>query len=534
MSCSTVVYANDLNLLIRTSDVSIYNGSSLIQIVPVSGAGLNEIIDAIDQSLIALNTLINSKTYDSDDILYAGSFSSCFTITPGSTSTQVFDQLATLICGIDTTLNAIDPTKVVATSFNHVSLPLVANLKLWANGVDAEFTGVETDVNNTKTDLTTLDTRVTNSFNVATRSFATDTTQFTQSSVGLNATIAAGIAIVVGKYISFAGGVIALTATQDNYVYVSNAATPVLSKVTVAVGNPAPATPANTMLLWRLTTNGAAVTVATDDRNYAGTPVNSVKADSIQDTTIADIKLTTSGVTAATYPFASVTVNNKGRITSAVSPVAFSGLANYDVMQYNSGTGKWINLPINARILPAGTAGDFLQYDGADWQPFTPTLASLIGDVTIGGLADGDLLQYDSGTSMWVNVPGSINSVLYSAQMTITSAEALALFTTPKKIISATGAGTTVDVVSVLGRNAFNTTAYAGNAMAVRYTGGVDVAVFTAGFTTSAVPLQQKLTAVDKITALPNTAVEVYIKTADPTLGDSDFIIDVLYRITTI
>ena len=55
----------------------------------------------------------------------------------------------------------------------------------------------------------------------------------------------------------------------------------------------------------------------------------------------------------------------------------------------------------------APTDGQVLTFDGTNWQnealPASTTTLSALTDVTLGTLTDGQILEYDSDTSMWVN-----------------------------------------------------------------------------------------------------------------------------------
>lgn len=93
------------------------------------------------------------------------------------------------------------------------------------------------------------------------------------------AALPAGVAYITGKRVTYDGGVLALTATSDNYVDIDRDGVVTVAAVAVAAGAPAKAV--NSMRLGRVTTNATNVTARTIDAadsngnwmgNYVGKP----------------------------------------------------------------------------------------------------------------------------------------------------------------------------------------------------------------------------------------------------------------------
>jgi len=98
--------------------------------------------------------------------------------------------------------------------------------------------------------------------------------------------------------------------------------------------------------------------------------------------------------------------------------VTISGLANLDLLQYDSGTSRWVNTAIGAVVGTTQSAGtnSTLLATTAFVHSVVASEDTLLemNDTTISGLANLDLLQYDSGTSKWVNI--AIGAVVGATQ----------------------------------------------------------------------------------------------------------------------
>jgi len=123
--------------------------------------------------------------------------------------------------------------------------------------------------------------------------------------------------------------------------------------------------------------------------------------------------------------------------------------------------------------------------------------------------------------------------------VTLSTAELLDLFTTPKDLVVAQGADTVVEFVSALLAYDYNSTVYtigtAGN-LQVKYTDGSGAAASTTRACTGFIDqASDQLSLLEKVggTVVPvaNAALVLTLATANPTLGDSPINIRVAYRV---
>ncbi|CAM6004576.1 unnamed protein product, partial [Sphagnum balticum] len=149
------------------------------------------------------------------------------------------------------------------------------------------------------------------------------------------------------------------------------------------------------------------------------------------------------------------------------------------------------------------------------------------------------------GTSLGAVVPGAVPKQVYylggsngplnldtdlsRGFLQLTSAQILALNSTPITIVPAPGAGYIIDVISAAAMLTFNTTAYTGtNALQIQYTNGSGAvtASFPSSFIDSAVTTYfttVKLAA----SAAANAPLVVSVPTANPAAGDGTINIEV-------
>ena len=130
-------------------------------------------------------------------------------------------------------------------------------------------------------------------------------------------------------------------------------------------------------------------------------------------------------------------------------------------------------------------------------------------------------------------------STIQYAQVEISSAEILALFTTPKELVAAPGDGKVLEFVSLLLAYDFNTTVYtvgAATDLQVKYTDGAGAAVSTTeavtGFLDQATDQLRSLDKLEaSLTPVANAPLVLTLAGANPTLGDSPIHAKVAYRV---
>jgi len=126
---------------------------------------------------------------------------------------------------------------------------------------------------------------------------------------------------------------------------------------------------------------------------------------------------------------------------------------------------------------------------------------------------------------------------VYEEEFTLTTAEILALFTTPKTLVAAPGANKTLQFMGAVAFLDFNSVAYATyGIVTVKYTDGSGTAVSAP--VAAAVLVQQADDAVIEVAQLSddaeltqNAALVLAVDTGNPTAGDSPIRFKIFYRI---
>lgn len=136
------------------------------------------------------------------------------------------------------------------------------------------------------------------------------------------------------------------------------------------------------------------------------------------------------------------------------------------------------------------------------------------------------------GTSWAVCYSGSsTDTPTRYVQVTLSSAEILALFTAPKQLVAAPGAGKVIVPERIVYNFIWNSIAYATNTtMLIRNPTGTD----GAGFAISGVANKLEAEQISGQTIIANEKLEVFVQTGDPTAGDSTMTVSVYYKIHTV
>jgi len=130
-------------------------------------------------------------------------------------------------------------------------------------------------------------------------------------------------------------------------------------------------------------------------------------------------------------------------------------------------------------------------------------------------------------------------STVQYASLDVSSAELLALYTTPKTLVAAPGAGNVLEFIALLLAYDYNTTAYTiGSAtnLEVKYTNASGAAVSTTQAVTGMIDqATDQLRALDKleasVTPVANAVLVLTLAGANPTAGDSPLHAKVAYRV---
>ena len=147
--------------------------------------------------------------------------------------------------------------------------------------------------------------------------------------------------------------------------------------------------------------------------------------------------------------------------------------------------------------------------------------------------ADGIMFSRDD--SGIVTVGGKSDSALYSASLTIASADVLTLNTTPLTIVGAV-AGYAIEVVSASVKVDFNTTPYATYKAVELICNGADVAQYSndvlgATLARTALVNKQAYPTDGQTVLISNADLQIQAQGGDPTTGDSDITVYVNYRL---
>jgi len=317
----------------KTSDVTLVDYGTPICYTPNTGGGLtglNSHLKGIDDQFCTIkNVTIKNLSSSFINDIDATFTPSCFTFAPTSLNdalTKITDQ----ICIVDDKFGTLNCTQIAITGAAATPTNYTAGAAILCDhliGIDNKLGTLQTCCDD-GAPLTVLDDTVNDIVNTC---FTPDGGDATTSPVSLLVTI--DNATIPNKNVYFIKGRrttvvdtsgITMQATRDNYLDIKNPTTPVYVVKDVPIGNPAPAIDSDAKRIYKFVTDGSGVTATTDLRSLfpiCDTEIgpNCILTTHIKDANVTNAKLDTTGVTAATYTFSTVTVNAEGRITSASS-----------------------------------------------------------------------------------------------------------------------------------------------------------------------------------------------------------------------
>jgi hypothetical protein len=163
--------------------------------------------------------------------------------------------------------------------------------------------------------------------------------------------------------------------------------------------------------------------------------------------------------------------------------------------------------------------------------------------LTIEPSVTGDALHYTIQTGAARKTFAFVeDNNIFSASLSLTSAQILALNTTPQTIVSAPGASKYIEVISATGEYTFVTAAYATNTtLQLIYTGATRSVASNGSILTGTVNLIYQFNVAPALTPattatqiLTNTALQVKVETGNPTGGSGTVKVKILYRIVTL
>ena len=377
----------DNNCPHRTSEVNLFDGMFTNITVP-SGAGLNEVLTLLENYIITVGTC-NDVNYTLD------AFSACLNLPAGTYSfTQIIDAIVTRICtnasNIEelttqvSNLLALNTTNVILSDivfppcfssftgttstdlFNTILSQLCSVLDVTApttgNGgvtVTPPDPGTTIDPNGTNVSAFLLNSRLdhisevfksfvdNNSFIYEHTSPVVSPTSFV---VGLQP-----MRGVIENYLVIRDITENLTVnpSKDTYFYFSGDSS--VLRREVANGAPAPAIPTGSQKLYTIVSDGSGVVSVTS--TYTSNALNPVPlaTGSVDTNEIANAAVTTAkiasinvGSTIGHPSLLEITNNNEGQVTGMTSNMLFAGLADGQVLVYNSGLNRFDNVPNTA------------------------------------------------------------------------------------------------------------------------------------------------------------------------------------------
>ena len=165
-------------------------------------------------------------------------------------------------------------------------------------------------------------------------------------------------------------------------------------------------------------------------------------------------------------------------------------------------------------------------------------MSGFLGKTELEALVTGSVQTADLDDDA-VTSPKLDESTVQYAEVEISAAEILALFTAPKELVAAPGAGKVLEFISLQLAYDWNTTAYTiGTAtdLQVKYTDATGAAVSTTEAVTGFLDgVADDLRSLDKlevsVTPVVNAALVLTLAVANPTLGDSPIHAKVAYRV---
>lgn len=361
----------------KTSDITLFNGSLSYIDVP-AGASLNDVLSLMEMYI--------ANGFADVDLSYAIGAGNCLGLAAGTYSynqvlTAVIDKLCQVaneaVASVDTSdvelANIVYPacfsafTGVTSTNLFNAILDAIcdqqAQLIPYADSYDKDDIekyvplSILADV---------ISGMVDNSI------YVYEHTTVVTSPTLLNITVNPMKAVVNNIPVYRANSeVFSLSPTKDIYFLLKDDGG--INKIEQTIGNPAPSTAGNAYL-YKIVTNGSGVVSYTEQ--FASSPFNapvlSIPNNYITTSMIADGQVTSVkmadvvvGASVGDPSVIRVVFNNKGQIVSAISNMSLAGLANGQILAYDSLSGGFTNV----NQLSTGLSGYIPVAVGSDFGP---------------------------------------------------------------------------------------------------------------------------------------------------------------------
>jgi hypothetical protein len=160
---------------------------------------------------------------------------------------------------------------------------------------------------------------------------------------------------------------------------------------------------------------------------------------------------------------------------------------------------------------------------------YISTYNATFADNTSGNISEGDMRQFVQDTA------DSVGAGIFTTKVTISSAQILALNTTPITLVAAGGAGTVIEPITKFLFLDYNSAAYATNTNLRLIING-SVLDTAADVLTGAADTYRYLTAglSSTTTNIVNQPLTIDVATGNPTAGNSPLYVYITYRIITL
>lgn len=427
-----------------TSAITSYDGSPLNCSGVGAGADLNDVLLAIDSAICAATI-----SGDSSDINYDGSLTlGCVTIPASSNLNDVISELASEICALE--------AQLISGKIIYNGASLVNITPTGSTGLNGVIEGIDNEIGTINSDilLRPLESTFEGIVEIVTDGvIKPDGSGTVTSTGGLNVTVDNGsggntIGITQnGKYIDRPSESIALNPSKDNYLDVNETN---IKLDSVTIGAPAPAISTNYVRIAKIETDATSVVTITDLRTTEYAKAKHLQTDSVTTPKIADLnvtsdKLALSGVSANTYVAATVTVSDKGLITSASSSFDITGAVQDGILTYNNATSKYEHNTIHNLLPNNGVDRSLLFWDNGTGEYIADNLyTSDFGDFNITSPVNGEILVYQSGA--WVNTTQTGSFIPLAGNTTGTPISGTLYFSDASRLESATTANSYIDI----------------------------------------------------------------------------------------
>lgn len=310
-----------------------------------------QIVEAIITKLCEVNTNLGALDTDGVDLASGLTLPSCFSSFVGTTATALFEEIASKICTIEGNLPPQDTGVILDDGSDGYTFEEAVPDKLVnARGAIDMMKGIQENP-----------------------SYVFEHSTPVYSPTSLNTTVKAMQAFVNNQLVVRRDTkIVTVTALKDVYFYLGSDGS--ISTTEVNNGDPTPATPSNSMQLYKMVTDASGVTSYTalfldsafNDPTFT-IPSDYITTAMLKDGAVTGVKMEDYGGGANSYgddDLFRISVDSKGRVTAVVANMNLSGMANGDIMVWDTGTGKWIvSTPMSFGtngFIPLASGGDLI------------------------------------------------------------------------------------------------------------------------------------------------------------------------------